>query len=258
MSVNIHKSSIVHKKARIGKDVEIGPFTLIGENVEIGDGCRIGSSVLIEGNTSIGRNNEIFHGSSIGTVPQDLKYDGETTYVQIGDNNTIREYVTINAATESGETTVVGDENLLMSYVHVAHNCWIGDKVIIANAVNLAGHVTIHDYAIIGGLVPVHQFVSIGAHAFIGGGSRISKDVPPFIKVAGNPPKVVGINSVGLKRRRFSADRRVLIKKAYCILYRNELNVSQALHKIENELESSNDISMLIDFITSSKRGITK
>jgi UDP-N-acetylglucosamine acyltransferase len=145
-----------------------------------------------------------------------------------------------------------------MAYVHVAHNCWIGDKVIIANAVNLAGHVTIHDYAIIGGVVPVHQFVSIGAHAFIGGGSRISKDVPPFIKVAGNPPKVVGINSVGLKRRRFSIDRRVLIKKAYCILYRSELNVSQALHKIENELERSNDINMLIDFITSSKRGITK
>ena len=162
------------------------------------------------------------------------------------------------APTEEGESTIVGSENLLMAYVHLAHNCWVGNRVILANSVNLAGHVSVHDFATIGGVTPVHQFVSIGSHAFIGGGSRIAQDVPPFVKVAGNPPKLGGINSVGLKRRGFSTDRRLLIKKAYCILYRSDLNVSQAVQRIEEELEQTPDITMFIDFISSSKRGITK
>ncbi len=258
MATDIHPTAVIASGADIGEDVTIGPYSIIGENVRIGDGCRIGSSVLIEGYTEIGKNNHIFHGASIGTIPQDLKYRGARTFVKIGDNNTIREYVTINSATNEGESTIVGDSNLLMAYVHVAHNCVIGNNVILANAVNLAGHVKVHDYAIVGGIVPVHQFVEIGEHAFIGGGSRIPKDVPPFIKVVGNPPRVNGMNSVGLMRRGFTLEQRVLLKRAYCILYRSGLNVSQAIEKIETELPQTEEIKMLVDFIKNSKRGITK
>jgi len=258
MATDIHPTAVIASGADIGEDVTIGPYSIIGENVRIGDGCRIGSSVLIEGYTEIGKNNHIFHGASIGTIPQDLKYRGARTFVKIGDNNTIREYVTINSATNEGESTVVGNSNLLMAYVHVAHNCVIGNNVILANAVNLAGHVKVHDYAIVGGIVPVHQFVEIGEHAFIGGGSRIPKDVPPFIKVVGNPPRVNGMNSVGLMRRGFTLEQRVLLKRAYCILYRSGLNVSQAIEKIETELPQTEEIKMLVDFIKNSKRGITK
>lgn len=242
----------------MGDNVSIGPYSVIGEHVQIGDGCRIGSSVLIDGNTVMGRKNRVFHGASIGTIPQDLKYRGAKSFLTIGDNNTIREYVTINLATDEGERTYIGNNNLLMAYVHVAHNCWIGDNVILANSVNLAGHVTIYDYAIVGGIVPVHQFVSIGAHSIIGGGSRIPKDIPPFIKVAGNPPKVGGLNSVGLKRRGFTTEQRALLKRAFCILYRDDLNVTQAVEKIKGELPQTPEIEMLVDFIRKSKRGITK
>lgn len=212
----------------------------------------------MEGHTTIGRNNRIFHGASIGSIPQDLKYEGAKSYVRVGDNNILREYVTVNSATGTGESTVIGNDNLLMAYVHIAHNCRIGNNVILANAVNLAGHVNVHDYAIVGGIVPVHQFVSIGAHSFIGGGSRIPKDIPPFIKVAGNPPRVGGMNSIGLKRRNFTIEQRVQIKKAFCFLYRSDLNVSQALEKIENELQMTPEIKMIVDFVRNSKRGITK
>ena len=187
--MSIHQLAVVHKNAQIGEDVEIGPFAVIGENVTIGNGCEIGPHAVIDGWTEIGEECKFHPGASIGSPPQDLKYAGERTYVTIGDNNIIREYVTINSATGEGEVTVVGNRCLLMAYVHIAHNCIIGDNVILANAVNLAGHVTIYDYAIIGGMVPVHQFVSIGAHSFIGGGSRIPKDIPPFFKFAGNPPR---------------------------------------------------------------------
>ncbi len=258
MPTKLHGEATVHPRARLGENVSIGPYSVVGENVEIGDGTRIGSCVLLDGHTTLGRNNQVFHGASIGTIPQDLKYKGAKSFVKIGDNNIVREYVTVNSATGEGESTVIGDKNLLMAYVHVAHNCWIGKNVILANAVNLAGYVNVHDYAIIGGIVPVHQFVSIGAHAFIGGGSRIAKDVPPFIKVAGNPPRVGGTNSIGLKRRGFTIEQRVLIKKAYCILYRSDLNVSQAVQRIEKDIPQTPEVKMFIDFICSSKRGITK
>jgi UDP-N-acetylglucosamine acyltransferase len=258
MQVELHETAIVHPGAGIGRNVAIGPYSVIGENVELGDNTSVGSSVLIEGRTTIGRNNRIFHGASIGTIPQDLKYDGANSSLRIGDDNVIREYVTINIATNEGEATIIGNNNLLMAYVHVAHNCVIGDHVILANAVNLAGHVRIDDYAIVGGVVPVHQFVSIGAHAMIGGGSRIPKDIPPFIKVAGNPPRVGGMNIVGLTRRGFTREQRDLLKKAFCILFRSDLNVTQALERIENELEQTSEIRMLVDFIRKSRRGITK
>ncbi|MDD3643664.1 MAG: acyl-ACP--UDP-N-acetylglucosamine O-acyltransferase, partial [Candidatus Krumholzibacteria bacterium] len=189
MQTGVHGTAVINEEARLGEDVSIGPWSVIGPHVSIGDGTVVGSNVLIDGHTSIGSQNRIFHGAALGSPPQDLKYRGETTYTRIGDGNTIREFVTINAATGEGDATVVGSNCLLMAYVHIAHDCLIGDNVILANAVNLAGHVTIEEYAIVGGIVPVHQFARIGAHSFTGGGSRIAKDVPPYTKVVGNPPK---------------------------------------------------------------------
>ena len=258
MPADIHATAIVHEKAQIGENVSIGPYTVIGEQVTIGEGSRIGSCVLVEGETSLGKNSRVFHGAAIGSVCQDLKYRGERTMVRIGDNATIREYVTVNSATGDGESTVVGDNVLLMAYVHIAHNCVVGNNVVLANAVNLAGYVRIHDWASVGGITPVHQFVEIGHYAFVGGGSRIPQDVPPFIKVAGNPARVSGLNAVGLTRRGFTTEQKALIKRAYIILYRSNLNVSQAVERISAELPRTNEIAMLLDFIRNSKRGITR
>jgi len=254
----IHPTAVIHPWARIGEGVKIGPYTVIGENVEIGDECEIGSNVLIEGATKIGRNNKFFHGASVGTAPQDLKYHGEMTHLVIGDDNVFREFVTLNLATGEGESTVIGSKCLLMAYVHVAHNCVIGNEVILANAVNLAGHVCIHDFVTIGGLTPVHQFVRIGKYAFIGGGSRIERDVPPFIKLAGNPPQIYGLNSIGLERRGFSAERRAQIKAIYKLLYRSELNVSQVLETLDGDDWDGADAAEMAQFLRHCERGITK
>ncbi len=258
MPRDIHSTAFIHPKAELAQDVAVGPFAVIGEKVTIGDGCRIGSSVLIDGETTIGKNNRIFHGAAIGNVCQDLKYRGERTFVRIGDGNTIREYATVNSATGEGESTTVGNGALIMAYVHLGHNCVIGDNVILANAVNLAGHVRVHDCAAIGGLTPVHQFVEIGRYAFIGGGSRIPQDVPPFLKVAGNPARVWGLNTVGLERRGYTAEQRSLLKKAYVILFRSGLNVTQALDRICADLPRTEEIALFVDFIRNSKRGIIK
>ncbi len=253
----IHPTAVVHPWARVGDGVRVGPYSVIGENVEIGDGCRIGPNVLIEGNTTIGKNNRFFHGASIGTPPQDLKYDGEITGLSIGDNNTFREFVTVNTATGQGDTTEIGNGCLLMAYAHVAHNCVIGNEVILANSVNLAGHVLVDDFAIVGGVTPVHQFVRIGKYAFIGGGSRVERDVPPFMKIAGSPPQVYGINGIGLERRGFSDERRARIKQLYKLLYRSKLNVSQALERINSDYKDE-DSATLTEFISESMRGLTK
>ncbi len=257
MSTEVHGAAIVHEGAELGEDVRVGPYSIIGPNVKIENGTVVGSNVLIDGYTTLGAGNTIFHGAALGTPPQDLKYRGARTFTRIGDNNTIREYVTVNAATNEGDSTVVGSGCLLMAYSHVAHDCAIGDNVILANAVNLAGHVSVYDYAIIGGIVPVHQFVRIGAHSFVGGGSRVAKDVLPFVKVAGTPPKVSGLNTVGLKRRGFDDSQLDRIRAAYRLIYRSGLNVSQALERMEIEIESSPEIDTLLDFIRGSQRGIT-
>jgi UDP-N-acetylglucosamine acyltransferase len=195
----------------------------------------------------------------VGTPPQDLKYDGELTRLEVGDGNTFREFVTVNTATGEGEATVIGNRCMLMAYAHVAHNCVIGDDVILANSVNLAGHVFIDDYAIVGGVTPVHQFVRIGRHAFVGGGSRVERDVPPFLKIAGSPPQVYGINSVGLERRGFDRDRRGRIKQLYKLIYRSNLNVSQALEELgSGKYRHDEDAATLAEFISESMRGITK
>jgi len=254
----IHPTAVIHPDARLGYNVKVGPYTIIGPDVEVGPECEIGSSVLIDGRTTIGRHNRIFHGAVIGSVPQDLKYEGETSYVEIGDDNIIREYVSIHLATGEGEKTRIGDGCLLMAYVHVAHNCHLQDHAILANAVNLAGHIEVGEWAIIGGMTPVHQFVRIGAHAFVGGGSRLAQDVPPFIRVAGNPVEVAGLNSVGLKRRGFDEQALLNLKQAYRILYRSGHNVTQALEKIALDCRLDAHIEELMAFIRRSERGIVR
>jgi UDP-N-acetylglucosamine acyltransferase len=254
----IHPTAIVHPWAKIGHGVKIGPYSIVGEHVELGDGCVLGPNVVIEGRTTIGKGNEFHHGATIGTPPQDLKHTGQVTYLEIGDYNTFREFVTCNVATGQAEKTIIGSNCYFMAYAHVAHNSIVGDHVVIANSVNLAGHVTIHDYAIIGGSTPVHQFVRIGQHSFIGGGSRIERDIPPFIKAAGSPARVYGINTVGLERRGFSLERRANIKKMFNVLYRNKLNVSQVLERLKNGEFQDPDRQLMVDFLEASERGITK
>lgn len=252
----IHPTAVIEPGAQIGKDVSVGPHSWIGNDVTIGDRTIIGANVVLDGWTTIGSECTILHSASIGAPPQDLKFRGDRTYVEIGDNNTIREFVTINRSTIADQVTRIGNDNLLMAYVHVAHECEIQNGTILANAVNLAGHVTIESFASIGGLTPIHQFVRIGAYSFTGGGSRIPKDVPPFFLAAGNPIRAGGINVVGLTRRGFSRESRALIQKAYKILYRSDKNVTQALEVIRNELPTTPEIEQLVHFIETSERGI--
>lgn len=255
--LDIHQTAVVDRRAQLDDDITIGPYAIIGPDVKIGAGTRIGAHVVIDGRTSLGRDNHVHPGAVLGGPPQDLKYRGEPTYLRIGNGNTIRECATLNLACIEGESTLVGDGCLLMAYVHVAHNCRLGNNIILANAVNLAGHVEVHDFASIGGLTPVHQFVRIGAYAFVGGGSRVAKDVAPYIKAAGNPLELAGVNVVGLERRGFDEDRRALIKRAYRILFRSELNVSQALARLQSEFDPHDeDLQTLIRFVQQSERGV--
>jgi UDP-N-acetylglucosamine acyltransferase len=253
----IHPTALVAPGARIGKDVAVGPYTIIGPNVSIGDGTSIGAHNVIDGRTVIGAGCSILHSTCIGVEPQDLKYRGAESLVEIGDHNTIREFVTIHRATEENEATRIGSHNLLMAYVHIAHNCVVGNHTILANVVNLAGHVMVEDHASIGGVTPVHQFVRIGGHAFIGGGSRVAQDVPPYFLAAGNPLRVAGINQVGLERRGFPVETRAALRKAYKILYRSEKNTPQAVEAIRAELPDLPEIRHLLRFIETSERGIT-
>lgn len=236
--VNIHPTAIVHKNAKIHDAVEIGPYAVIGENVEIGKGCKVFSHAVI------------------GSPSQDLKYRGEHTSVRIGENTTIREFVTINCATGEGEETVVGDNCLLMAYVHIAHNCKVGNEVIIANCGTLAGHVEIEDKAIIGGLSAIHQFCRIGILSLIGGCSKVVQDIPPYMIADGHPARVWSINSVGLKRNNIPLDIRNNLKQAFKFIYRSGLSTSHAIQKIRDEIPNSPEITHLIDFTQSSTRGI--
>lgn len=248
----------VHPQAKIADNVVIEPFVTIHKNVEIGEGTWIGSNVTIMEGARIGKNCRIFPGAVISAIPQDLKFDGEDTTVEIGDNTTIREFVTINRGTKANNKTVVGNNCLLMAYVHVAHDCVIGNNCILANAANLAGHINISDFAIIGGLSAVHQFVNIGQHVMISGGSLVRKDVPPFTKAARDPLSFVGINSIGLRRRGFSSEKINEIQEIYRIIYLRQLNVSKAIAVIETEMPATPERDEIISFITSSSRGIMK
>jgi len=255
---SIHPSAIVNPAAKLGEGVEVGPFCIIEAGAEIGDGCILDSNVRIEGCVRMGADNRVFHGAALGGPPQDLKYSGEPSILRIGSSNFIREYVTMNPGTAAGEETLIGDHCLIMAYAHVAHNCVLGDRVILANAVQLAGHVTIEEHAILGGLTPVHQFARIGAHCFVGGGSRVPQDVPPYIRAAGNPLVVAGLNLVGIQRRGFSAESIEAIKKAYRIIYRSGLNTSQAITQLEEANFDDPHALHMLTFVRRSERGITK
>jgi len=256
--MKIHKSAIVHQKAKLADSVSIGPCALIGENVVIGADTVIGAHCVIEGRTTIGKANRIFTGVVIGSPPQDLKYRGERSYIEIGDNNSIREYVTVNPGTAQDEKTVIGNNNLVMAYSHIAHNCILKDNVIIANGGTLAGHVIIESKAIIGGLVAIHQFTRIGRLSIVGGCSKVVQDIPPFSTCDGHPARVYSVNSIGLKRSGVSGKDCLDLKKAFKILFFSHLSLKTAIEKLEQEFSNSEFVSYLINFVKKSKRGISR
>lgn len=253
----VHPTAIVHDDAQLGTGVTVGPWALIGPGVEVGDGTEVGPRVLIEKDTVLGEDCTIANGAVLGTDPQDLKFKGEHTTLEIGDRTVIREFATLNRGTSASGRTVVGSDCLLMAYTHVAHDCEIGNHVILSNAVNMAGHVILEDWVIIGGVTPVHQFVRVGAHAFVGGGSRLSQDVPPYCRAAGNPPKLYGLNKVGLERRGLSEEVRKALKSTYRMLFQSDLGLTKALDKAEEDIPGLPEVRHLIQFIRASERGIT-
>lgn len=254
----IHETAVVHPAAALAEDVSIGPYCIVGPEVELGPGCRLDSHVRLDGPLRAGACNHFHHGAAIGGTPQDLKYAGARSFVRIGEGNVFREFCTVNRATDEGRTTEIGNRNLIMAYVHIAHDCVIGDSVILANSVHLAGHVEIEDHAIVGGVTPIHQFVRVGRYSIVGGGSRVPKDMPPYLKAAGNPLRVVGLNTVGLERHGFPVEVRRALKFAFRTLYRSERNVSQAVATIRAEYGGVPEVEHLLGFIQASHRGIVR
>ncbi len=254
----IHKSSVIHPKAIIGKNTKIEPFVHIAEDVVIGENCWIGAHVSIMDGARIGDNCRIFPGAVIAAIPQDLKFGGEKSVVIIGNNVTIREYCTVNRGTKDLMRTEIEDNCLLMAYVHIAHDCIVRANCILANNVTLAGHIEIGEYAILGGLTAVHQFVKIGEHAMIGGTSKVRKDVPPFVKAARDPLAYVGVNSIGLNRRGFTSEQITAIQDVYRLLYVKETNVHKGLDLVKEKLEDSPEKERIIEFVEASKRGLMK
>ncbi|MCX6905672.1 MAG: acyl-ACP--UDP-N-acetylglucosamine O-acyltransferase [Verrucomicrobia bacterium] len=254
----IHPTAIVHPKAQLGANCEIGPYCVIGEHVALGEGCRLHSHVVIDGHTTLGKENEIYPFASLGLKSQDLKWKGGVTRTQIGDQNTFREYVTVHSATEDGGVTVVGSENHLLAYSHIAHNVVLGDHVIMSNVATLAGHVVVEDHAIVGGLAAVHQFCRIGKMSIIGGCSKVVQDVPPFMLADGNPATTRTINKIGLERNGVSEEAQAALKQAYKILFREGLTISNALARIEAELPPLSEVQHLVRFARASERGLSK
>jgi len=253
-----HSTAVIHPGAQVGDGCEIGPYCVIGANVVLGPGCTLHSHVVIDGHTVLGRENEIFPFASIGLKTQDLKWKGGITHTQIGDRNTFREYVTIHSATSDGETTVVGSDNHILAYCHLAHNVNLGNHIIMSNVGTLAGHVTVEDHAVIGGLVAIHQFCRVGRMSMIGGCSKVVQDVPPFMLADGNPAQTRTVNKVGLERRGVSEEAQAALKEAYKILFREGLTISNALVKIESELPKSPEMEHLLQFARTSQRGLSK
>jgi UDP-N-acetylglucosamine acyltransferase len=255
--VEIHPTALVDDTAELEDGVVVGPYSIVGPRVHVGAGTEIGPHVLIDKDTTVGRECVLFKGAVLGTDPQDLKYRGEPTTLKVGDRTVIREYCTLNRGTTATGTTVVGSDCLLMAYVHVAHDCRLGDHVVLANSVNMAGHVTIEDWVIISGLTPIHQFVHVGAHSFIGGASRVVKDIPPFVKAAGNPIQLYGLNSVGLQRRGFPEDVRRELKRAYRLFFASAYNTSQALARAKEELRDIPEVNLFLSFFEQTDRGVS-
>lgn len=255
----IHQTAIIDPSAVIAEDVEIGPYSIIGADVEIAEGCWIGPHVVIKGPTRIGRENRIFQFASIGEQPQDLKYAGQPTRLEIGDRNTIREYVTLNRGTEEDAgVTVIGSDNLLMAYVHVAHDCQVGNHIILANSASLAGHVLVGDHAILGGFTLVHQFSRIGEHCFTSMGSAVNRDVPPYVVVSGNYAKPNGINKEGLKRRGFSPEAIRAIVNTYKLMIRSRKPRAEVLKEVAPLVDKFPEVKIFVDFINASERGIVR
>lgn len=253
---NIHPQAIVEPGAKIGKNVTIEPFAVVKKTVTLGDNVVIKSHAYIDGHTTIGDGTTIWPGASIGTKTQDLKYQGERTFVVIGKNCEIREFVTINSSTHEGSTVRIGDHCLIMAYCHVAHNCEVGDRVVMSNGAMLAGHVVVGKCAIIGGVTPVHQWSRIGEYAMVGGFSRVPRDIPPYTVGGGFPYKFGGINIIGLKRHQFPLEVRVALSKAFKITYRSGLRLEEAIRQIEKEIDRHPEVQHWVDFCKSSKRGL--
>lgn len=258
MTQKIHSTAIIDASAQLGADVEVGAYAWIGAGVQLGDGCRVDHHASINGPSKIGQGNHFFPFTSIGEKTQDLKYTGEPTYLEIGDNNVFREFVTANRGTAPNACTRIGSNNLFLTYSHVAHDCTVGNHTIFSNNATLAGHVEVGDHAIISGLSAIHQFCRIGAHAIIGGCTKIVQDAPPFFIADGNPAEVRGVNAVGLQRRGFSDEDIKALRAAYKIIYDKSLNTSQAVDKLAAEFPSHPRVQILIDFIRSSQRGIIR
>jgi len=256
--MKIHPTAVVDKKAELADSVEVGPYAIIGPDVKIGEGTTVGAHSVIDGHTTIGKNNRIFTGAVIGSITQDLKFKGEKSYVKIGDNNIIREYVTVNMGTDKDSSTVIGNNVLLMAYCHVAHDCVIKDMAIIANCGTFAGYVTVEERADIGGLTGVHQFVRIGKLAIIGGCSKVTQDVVPYSMSDGHPLKIYGLNAVGLERAKVPQESRNALKKAFKVLFNSGLTVSHALEDIRSDIPKCPEVDYLVEFIAASERGIAK
>lgn len=256
MDVSIDRTARVSPKADLGDGVSIGPFSIVEDDVVIGDNTQVASNVLIAPGARIGRSCQIHHGAVVGTIPQDLKFAGEKTELEIGDGTVIREFVTLNRGTKGRLKTSIGANCLLMAYVHVAHDCMIGNGVILANAVNLGGYVTIEDQAYVGGIVGIHQFVQIGCHVMVGAVARVMKDVPPYIVAGGEPLSFEGLNIVGLRRRAFPPESIAAIEKAYHYIYQSNMNVSQGIKKVREEMVLTDEVKHIVEFIEKSGRGI--
>jgi UDP-N-acetylglucosamine acyltransferase len=254
--MQIHPTAIVSKQAKLAGDVSVGPYTVIGNGVAIGPKTQIGAHALIEGNTTIGKACRIFTGAVIGSIPQDLKYKGEKVFLEIGDENIIREYCTFNPGTGEGGRTVVGNNNLFMAYSHIAHDCIVGNNCVIANNGTLAGHVTIEDRAVVGGLVAIHQFVRIGVLSIIGGCSKVVQDIPPYSTCDGHPAAVYGLNLVGLRRQNIPKESIDELNRAFKIIFNSGLSIKHSLEKTEKEIRQTPEVSYLVNFIKGSQRGI--
>ena len=254
----IHPTAIIHPKAQLGTNCEVGPYCVIGEHVTLDEGCRLHSHVVVDGHTKLGKRNEIFPFASIGLRTQDLKWKGGVTRTEIGDANTFREYVTIHSATGDGEVTIVGSDNHILAYCHLAHNVRLGNHIIMSNVATLAGHVTVEDDAVIGGLAAVHQFCRIGRRAMIGGCSKVVQDVPPFMMADGNPAETRTINKVGLERGGISEEAQSALKLCYKLLFREGLTISNALGRIELEMPPLPEVQHLLRFVRASERGISR
>ena len=253
---SVHPTALIDPTADLGRDISVGPFSIIGPNVIVGDDCRLGPRVTLHQNVRLADEVSVGDGSILGGDPQDLKYRGEETWVEIGAGTIIREYSTINRATAATFKTTVGARCFIMSYVHLAHDCHVGDDVVIANATQCAGHVTIHDRAVLSGLNAVHQFVTIGTYAFVGGGSRVNQDIPPYVKAVGNPMELYGLNSIGLQRAGFPAETVAALKRAYRLFFNSDLNLSQALERARSERPGVPEVDRFLAFVESSERGV--